>query len=149
MEIRDAKLEDAESISALINRVAHFFTLDPKGKGAERFLESISPEAIRSYVSSDDYDYIVALGSNNIVGVAAMKDGTHLFHLFVAPEYQKKGLSILLWNTIQNITKSGKKEFTVNSTPYAVPVYEKFGFVASGTRTEKNGVAFVPMKKTG
>lgn len=35
--------------------------------------------------------------------------------------------------------------FTVNSTPYAQPVYERFGFVATGPRVETKGIAFVPM----
>jgi hypothetical protein len=36
--------------------------------------------------------------------------------------------------------------FTVNSTPYAMPVYERFGFKATGPRVETRGIAFVPME---
>lgn len=146
MDIREAKPEDSESISLLINGVAHYFTLDPNGRGAERFLDSISTEAIRGYILSSSYHYIVAEINSKIAGVAALKEGAHLFHLFVAPPFQKKGLSRTLWNAIKDSSKLDYKEFTVNSTPYAVPVYEKFGFVVTGPRTEMNGIAFVPMK---
>lgn len=40
-------------------------------------------------------------------------------------------------NSINNIT--------VNST-YAVAVYERFGFVATYTEQEKDGIRYVPMK---
>lgn len=36
--------------------------------------------------------------------------------------------------------------FSVNSTPVAVPVYERFGFQAAGPRVEMNGIAYVPMR---
>lgn len=37
-------------------------------------------------------------------------------------------------------------EFTVNSSLYAVPVYERYGFIPAGLRVEVHGIAFVPMK---
>ena len=147
MDIREAKPEHSESISILINSVAHYFTLDPSGKGAEFFLESITPEAIRSYISDPSYYYLVAFQDEELAGVAALKEGTHLFHLFVAPPFQKKGLSRQLWDAIQDGAKLDNSKFTVNSTPYAVPVYEKLGFNVTGPRTEMNGIAFVPMEK--
>ncbi|MCG8462149.1 MAG: GNAT family N-acetyltransferase, partial [Holophagales bacterium] len=41
---------------------------------------------------------------------------------------------------------NSRGEFSVFSTPYAVPVYESFGFRATGPRQEKDGIAFVPMR---
>ena len=149
MDIREAKPEDAESISLLIKSVAHYFTLDPDGIGAERFLESITPEAIYGYILSPSYHYIAAYQGKQVAGVAALKDGSHLFHLFVSPAFQRKGLSRQLWGAVQSGAKKENKAFTVNSTPYAVPVYEKLGFVATGPRKEMNGIAFVPMKSMG
>jgi hypothetical protein len=35
--------------------------------------------------------------------------------------------------------------FTVNSSPGAVPVYERFCFVASGSMVSQHGVLFQPM----
>lgn len=145
MNIREAKPEDSEQISLLINGVAHYFTLDQSGKGVEHFLESISPEAIKRYIKSPDYFYIVAFHENKMAGVAALKGESHIFHLFVAPSFQRQGLARQLWEAIKGRVGPGT-EFTVNSTPYAVPVYEKLGFVVAGPREEKNGIAFVPMQ---
>jgi hypothetical protein len=36
--------------------------------------------------------------------------------------------------------------FTVNSTPGAMAVYERFGFRAAGPRVETMGIVFVPMR---
>jgi hypothetical protein len=55
MEIRRATPEDAEAISALIKSVAHYFTLHPQGLGAEAFLQSIEPEAIRGYITAPNF----------------------------------------------------------------------------------------------
>ena len=46
MQIRPATLNDADAISALIKSVAHYFTLQPQGQGAEGFLQGIEPAAI-------------------------------------------------------------------------------------------------------
>jgi predicted GNAT family N-acyltransferase len=39
--------------------------------------------------------------------------------------------------------------FTVNSSLYARPLYERFGFVATSAPVVKDGIAFVPMELTG
>ena len=36
---------------------------------------------------------------------------------------------------------------TVNSAPYAVSIYEHFGFVAQSEEMVRNGIRFIPMKK--
>lgn len=146
MNIRLATAEDAAEISKLVSSVAHFFTLDPSGKGAENFILSISPEAIRSHIINPNFHYICALQGTTIAGVAALREGKHLFHLFVASTFQRQVLARQLWLALKATASPSTEEFTVNSTPYAVPVYERFGFVATGPKVEMNGIAFVPMK---
>lgn len=36
--------------------------------------------------------------------------------------------------------------FTVHSSPYAVPVYHKFGFVDTDSKQISDGIRFTPMK---
>jgi predicted GNAT family N-acyltransferase len=81
------------------------------------------------------------------VGVVAIRDTTHLFHLFVAEHLQGQGIGKLLWNHAKDAsTAAGNQSpFTVNSTVYGIPVYESFGFKATGQKTETNGIAFIPM----
>jgi hypothetical protein len=52
-----------------------------------------------------------------------------------------------LWQYAQKhaLASNQVDEFTVNATPYSVPVYERFGFVVAGDRVERKGIAYVPM----
>ncbi|MGY0194131.1 GNAT family N-acetyltransferase [Leptothrix sp. BB-4] len=146
MDIRKAVPADVDAISALVAGLAHHFLLDPAGQGAERFLESVSPEAIRGHVTAPNFLYLVAVDQSRIVGAASLRDGRHLFHLFVATSHQRQGIARALWNTLRSDAPAGIEAYTVNSSPGAVPVYEGFGFVATGPRTERNGIAYVPMR---
>ncbi|MEX6501284.1 GNAT family N-acetyltransferase [Pseudomonas zhanjiangensis] len=148
VQIRRALPGDAEAISALILELAHYFTCQPDGEGAERFLEGLGPQAIRAYIGDPGLHYLVATEARRLLGVAAMRDGRHLFHLFVAPAGHRQGIARQLWDMLSQaaIAAGNRQGFTVNSTPYAVPVYERFGFQACGPRVEKNGIAYVPMQ---
>lgn len=144
MQFRPATIEDAAALSALIRRFAPDFTVSPDGSGAELFLESITANALAGYIADPRYRFYAAFDGADLAGFIAIRDGSHLFHLFVAPEFQRRGLATRLW---QLATASGtSKAFTVNSTRFAVPVYERFGFVQSGPPAEKHGICFVPMQ---
>lgn len=147
MQIRLAIEDDAESISALIQGVAHCFTLSPDGVGAEAFLESIRPPAVASYIKAANFIYFAGFADGRLAGVVAVRDLSHLYHLFVATEFRKRGIARTLWNHAKHaaMLAGSTRIFTVNSTPNAVPVYERFGFRATGPRVEANGIAFVPM----
>lgn len=146
MRIRVATAEDAAAVSALINASAHHFLQDPSGRGAERFLEGIAPEAVLGYINNPNFLYLIAETSGNLAGAAALRDRTHLFHLFVAPSYQRQGLARALWTAVRQGAGEGMGKFTVNSSPNAVAVYERFGFTSTGPHTKINGISYVPMK---
>jgi predicted GNAT family N-acyltransferase len=78
----------------------------------------------------------------------AMRDNRHLYHLFIAPRFQGQGLARTLWNTVRlaALASGNPGHFTVNASLTAVPVYERFGFVANGEKVETHGIAFLPMK---
>ena len=148
VSIRPALPGEAKPISDLIKSVARYFTLHPDGKGAEKFLLSIAPEAIDGYITNPSFNYLVGLTGQDWAGVVAVRDGKHLFHLFVAPQFQRHGIARQLLQAARSVAiASGNEEgFTVNSSSFAVAVYERLGFRATGPRVEKNGIAFVPMR---
>ena len=147
LDIRKATVEDAPAISRLIGSVARFFTLQPDGAGAEDFLKTISPEAVGGYLIDPRFAYFKAVENGALAGVIAVRDGSHLYHLFVDESFQRQGLSRQLWDHARvAVSDANPGYFTVNSTPYAQPVYECFGFVATGPRVETKGIAFVPMR---
>lgn len=145
MNIRLATPEDAGCISSLIAESAHHFMLDPAGLGADRFLQGITPEAVRGYITDPAFLYLVIAKGTEIIGAAALRDGKHLYHLFVSPNYQRQGLARALWSSIKARSAAAAVACTVNASPNALAVYERFGFVVTGARMEMNGIAFVPM----
>ena len=146
MQIERALPEDATAISGLVMSVAHHFLLDPQWRGAEGFLQSVTPAAIERYIASPEFAYFKAVVQGHIAGVVAVRGHTHLYHLFVRPGQQGKGLARQLWHHAQSEATNPAGVFTVNSTPHAKPVYEKFGFRAIGERVETMGIAYIPMR---
>jgi GNAT superfamily N-acetyltransferase len=147
MQIRPATLNDADAISALIKSVAHYFTLQPQGQGAEGFLQGIEPAAIAGYIAAPDFLYFVGEVDQQLAGLVALRAHRHLYHLFVGPAWQGRGLSRQLWQHALQVALAVNQhqDVTVNATPYAVPVYERFGFQPTGPRVKTKGIAFVPM----
>lgn len=150
MNIRTATSHDAESISVLIRSVAHYFTLHPQGLGAEEFLKTITGDAIEGFIHAANFRYFAGSMGDDLAGVVAIRDDKHLYHLFVSPQFQRQGLASQLWAHAKAdaLRRGNLGEFTVNSSPFAVPVYAAFGFVAVGDKMETHGIAFVPMKRS-
>ena len=92
------------------------------------------------------FQYQVIEHDSEIVGVVGMRRPSHLFHLHVAPSFHKRGLGRRLWNAAKEraLQLDQPDRFTVNSSTYAVPFYEKLGFQAAAPEI-RGGVEFVPM----
>ena len=148
MTIRSATPADARPLAKLIASFQPTLTLDPSGVGAEQYLASVSEEAERQYLESPRYTYFVTEHEGEVVGFIAMRDRTHLFHLFVAAEYQGQGIAGSLWRHAREDSVRGGEPsvFTVNSSLNAVVVYERFGFVRSGAEVQAHGIAFLAMR---
>lgn len=148
LTIRKARAEDASQISELIFKVAHRFNSSASGEVAPWFLAAITPSVIAGNIDDQNFNYLVGFVGHVIAGVVALRDTTHVHHLFVALEFHRKGLATKLWERAKaDALAFGNKEgFSVRSSEFAVPVYERFGFRVIGARAEKDGIVFVPMK---
>ena|SRR5687768_7203901 len=146
--IREASPDDIPGISRLISDlatryIAHEFTVE----GALRLLSAMNEDAIMGYFQRG-YRYHVAEADDTLAGVAATRDNRHLYHLFVADEYQGHGLATQLWRIARDacLAAHDTHEFTVNSSRFAVGFYEKLGFVRQAEFQEHDGVISIPMK---
>ena len=147
MEFRAGSPADAEAIAALIASFQSELTDDPSGAGAEQFLASVSQDAEREYLSSERYGYLVAYSPSQLAGFIAIRDRSHLFHLFVARSHQREGIARRLWDqALKDLCASNAEGvLTVNSSLAAVPVYQAFGFVPAGPIQSAHGISFLPM----
>ena len=148
LEIRPATQDDIENISELLCDLSErFITGDFSSEGKQTLLETLTPEGIEKSMQSG-FRYHVAEEDDQLVGVVGMKENSHLYHLFVAEGFQRRGIARKLWQVAMKecLEKGNPGEFTVNSSSYAQGAYEKLGFVSVSGPMEKGGVVFFPMK---
>lgn len=83
-----------------------------------------------------------------IVGVVAIKENRHLYHLFVSKEFQGRGVARELWEAAKgaSLAAGNRGRFTVHSSLGAVGLYERLGFVKESEAVNRSGVVYVPMK---
>lgn len=149
---RAGRTDDAAALSALITALAPAFFLTPDGAGTAPFLASVSEAAEAGYLADPRYRFwLLEDGAGVLAGFIASRDTSHLFHLFVAPAWQGRGLARQLWQQMQQAAvESGHGGgYTVNASLNAVPVYARFGFVPEGEVQRVHGVAYQPMRHPG
>jgi ribosomal protein S18 acetylase RimI-like enzyme len=148
MNIRLATVDDVPRISSLIRNLAkEFIAHEFSEEAASALLGSMDDPAIRGYIESG-YRYHVAEEDGELAGVAAVRDNSHLYHLFVSERFQGQGLARRLWEIAKTASLSAGNPgvFTVNSSRYAVSMYENFGFVRQSEEVNCLGVICIPMK---
>jgi GNAT superfamily N-acetyltransferase len=149
MDIRTGSPSDAEAVAGLIATFQSELTDDPSGAGAEGYLASVSVHAEREYLASARYRYLLAFAGFELAGFIAIRDGSHLFHLFVGRAHQRQGLARRLWQQAlrELCTPNSEGVFTVNSSLSAIPIYRSFGFVPVGSTQSVHGISFLSMRR--
>lgn len=86
-----------------------------------------------------------------LIGIIASRGGCHISLLFVKKEYHRRGIARQLFDKLKTeiVKNNTDTEFiTVNSSPFAVHIYERLGFVATDKELIQDGIRFIPMKYT-
>lgn len=144
VHIRVAEKNDVVQISNLVASLSHFYLKNPKHELPEWFDQTLTTSSFSKRVEGSDYSNFVYEKEGEIIGYIAMKENSHLFHLFVSEKHQGKGLSRKLWEFATSVCVSNV--YTVRSSLYAIQVYKKFGFIESDVAGEKDGIGFQPME---
>ena len=76
--------------------------------------------------------------------IATNKNRRHICCFFVKARYHRQGIGRKLWEYL--LANSSSEVITVNSSPYAVPVYRKLGFVDTDAEQLSDGMRYTPMK---
>jgi ribosomal protein S18 acetylase RimI-like enzyme len=134
---------DAPGVSELIVGLAGFFAASSVDEISDKFMASIGVEAVAERFASSQFHCFVAEDSAGLCGFAALRDSSHLYHLFVSERAQSQGLGRLLWN--EALRESSCPEISVNATVSAVGFYESLGFVRAAPDVVEDGIAFAPM----
>lgn len=148
IEIRRLGRSDISEAMALVWEVfSEFEAPEYSEEGVAEFRRYIEPGAISKRTDNGELALWGAFDRGSMSGVVGLRTADHISLLFVRKEYHRRGIARRLFEAAKQAC-TGAKEITVNSSPYAVEVYKRLGFVpVSGEMTMK-GIRFTPMKYT-
>lgn len=143
--------EDTAKVAGLIWEVfSEFEAPGYKQEGIDEFREFIEPKNMLARCQYGCYYFICYKYLGEIVGTISVMYNRHISLLFVKKEYHRRGIARKLLDFALKVTSRAEKKvtaITVNSSPYAVEIYEKMGFEKTNIEQEKNGIKFTPMKR--
>ena len=96
-----------------------------------------------------EYQMMVALHEEKIIGFITVRNRSHISLLFVNKKYHRQGIGSILIEKMGEylITEVGVDYMTVDSAPYALEFYHKLGFWDLAPRQQKQGIIYTSMKK--
>ena len=115
--------------------------------GVQEFLKYVQPDALRERSQANHFALVAAMG-DAIVGVIEIRNHEHVSLFFVDQEHMGEGIGRELWRRALDICRRENpdvREISVNSSPYAVPIYEKLGFRQTEPERVVDGILFIPM----
>lgn len=150
MIIRKIKNAEFNEVMKLALDVYMEFEAPDYGEeGVETFIKDIiKNENFKNAVYSGENRIWGAFIEDKLVGLIGMRGESHICLVFTHKEYHRKGIATKIMNTvISDIRKENPnvKSITLNSSPYGVPFYHKFGFVDTDCEQLKNGIRYTPM----
>jgi ribosomal protein S18 acetylase RimI-like enzyme len=106
------------------------------------------PEALENFkLALKINNAFVASENGKIIGMINERGGGHVSMLFVDGEYHRNGIATALMNNIADDLKSKDiTQISVNSSPFGVPFYERYGFIATDEIQRKDGFIYLPMR---
>jgi len=132
--------EIGEALYLTWNVFQQYEAPDYTQEGVEEFYRSIHDE---KYLS--ELCWYGAFVQDDLVGVLATRSaGTHIALFFVKGKYHRQGIGKQLYRVAW--AENHSNVMTVNSSPYAVPVYHKLGFKDTDSEQIVDGLRFTPME---
>lgn len=146
MQIRIATESDAERISAqLVKSAIAFFALDFTLPGLSLYLDGLDPAVIRDRIVEGTKFHLAEI-DGMLAGICALKAGSQLLYLDTHRDYFKLGIAKSLWScALIGVKRSGNIEVKANASHYAVPAFERLGFLRIAPPQTVNGIVFNPM----
>ena len=150
LEYREIKQKELPETLDLVRKVFDEFEAPYYSEeGVASFYKFIDIDNMSEQYSNGSLYFYGCFVDNILVGMIAVKDFIHISLLFVDKQYHKQGIARNLFDHIIQVCREKNpclKVITVNSSPYAVEVYHKFGFFDVSSEQVVDGIRFAPMK---
>ena len=151
--IKEVSGRDIKRAIELVNSVfSEFVAVDYSEQGKvtfETYLEN-KLEEVSTELNSGHKKMWAYYQDDTILGVIATRDVSHISLMFVDKQYHRRGIAKQLLQVVIDELKqdTGITQITVNSSPYAVKIYEHLGFLKTEEMQEKDGIIFIPMMRS-
>ena len=139
--------EIKEACDLVLNSFNELVAPGYSDEGVKEFLKYVNPEAMSARLAQDHFA-LAAFENGVITGIMEVRSNNHISLLFVKKEYHRKGIAGELLKLALEKCRQGKNDsgfLEVNSSPYAVHIYEKLGFKKPGPEQIVNGIRFTHM----
>ncbi len=150
VEIRDMQPDEAGAVAALVQAsFARFVAPEFDALGIENFCRFATANQI-ALRQTHGFKTLIAEQDGQICGMAQFRPPAHVLMLFVESRYHGRGIARrLLDEGVAHLCAQNPsvQMITVNSSPHAVPAYERLGFAATGPMSNDGGILSVPMRR--
>ena len=145
-EVKESEYPDA--METVWKTFLEFDAPDYGMEGINNFRKFLTDETLYKMYLNGYYRVIGYFEDDRIEGVASIRNSNHISLLFVNRRYQKRGIGTSLLNYLCGycVEYEDQEEITVNSSPYAVDFYRKYGFRETGPARESKGITYTPMR---
>ncbi|SHF46089.1 Acetyltransferase (GNAT) family protein [Marinomonas polaris DSM 16579] len=143
MDIQKVDMADLELVKHFIGQVSAVDVLPNfNDQGKAEYKARVLPDIVTTF-DIGRFQILKVVCTGEIVGFGALRDGNYLTHLFVSKSVQGQGIGKRLLNALLDTSEA--KEISLRSSVNAVGFYESYGFEATGSEADFNGIRFVPM----
>ncbi len=149
-EVRWAKTDEwAPAMKMIWKTFLKYEGKDYSEEGIRNFFEFITDDDLYVSFLKGDYQMMVALDDERVIGAASIRNYNHLSLLFVDEEYHHRGVGSKLMTRLCDYLKreAGEKYMSLYAAPYAVNFYRKLGFRTVRPEGEYSGIRVTSMEK--
>lgn len=149
-EVRWAKIEEWQPAMQMIWKTfLKFEGNDYTEKGIRNFFDFITDDGLYQAFLRGDYQMMVAMDAERVIGAASVRNRNHLSLLFVDEEYHRQGVGGTLIKRLCDYlkTEEGERYMSLNAAPYAVNFYRRLGFRTVRPEGEYSGIRVTFMEK--
>ncbi|MFT3828721.1 MAG: GNAT family N-acetyltransferase [Opitutaceae bacterium] len=142
---RPLRLDEVDEACALARDVFDRLIAAAQPEKGRRMFHAFAQPAAMLARHRTRYATWGAAAGPRLVGILHVHARNHLSLLFVAPEWQGRGIARSMLRRARADGGLGAP-LTVNADPHAVSFYAHLGFVVDGPELLKNGVRHQPMR---
>ncbi|MCL2569466.1 MAG: GNAT family N-acetyltransferase [Oscillospiraceae bacterium] len=151
--IREVADKDVPRAIDLVNRVfTEFVAVDYSKQGRNTFETYLKTKLddVSAALKSGGKKMWAYYQDDDILGVLAIQGPSHISLMFVEKAHHRQGIAKGLFDVALGEMAQNRDvtQITVNSSPYAVEAYERLGFAQTAEQQEKDGILYVPMRRT-